>query len=69
MEVDKYASSSTSKLLIGNKCDRADRVVTEGEGQGLARELGMPFLETSARTAENVEMAFIRMAEQLIKMK
>jgi small GTP-binding protein len=69
LEVDKYASSSTCKLLIGNKCDRADRVVTEQEGNGLARELGMPFLETSARTAENVEMAFIRMAEQLIKMK
>jgi Ras-related protein Rab-1A len=68
-EVDKYASADTCKLLIGNKCDRSDRVVTEQEGQGLARELGMPFLETSARTAENVEAAFIRMAEQLIKMR
>ena len=29
----------------------------------------MPFLETSARTAENVEAAFIRMAEQLIKIR
>ncbi len=69
VEVDKYASSDTCKLLIGNKCDRTDRVVTEAEGQALARELGMPFLETSARTAENVEAAFIRMAEQLIKIR
>lgn len=67
LEVDKYASADTCKLLIGNKCDRSDRVVTEAEGSGLARELGMPFLETSARTAENVEAAFIKMAEQLIR--
>ena len=29
----------------------------------------MQFLETSARTSENVEAAFTRMAEQLIKNK
>ena len=29
----------------------------------------MQFLETSARTSENVETAFTRMAEQLIKNK
>ena len=29
----------------------------------------MPFLQTSARTAENVEAAFIRMAEELIRSK
>lgn len=69
MEVDRYATADTCKLLIGNKCDRSDRVVSEAEGQALARELGMPFLETSARTAENVEAAFIRMAEQLITMR
>ena len=37
--------------------------------QRLAKELGMPFLQTSARTAENVEAAFIRMAEELIRSK
>ena len=69
IEVDKYAQADTCKLLIGNKSDRTDRVVSEAEGQALARELNMPFLETSARTAENVEMAFIKMAEQLMKLK
>jgi hypothetical protein len=29
----------------------------------------MPFLQTSARTAENVEAAFIRMADELIRAK
>jgi Ras-related protein Rab-1A len=68
-EVDRYASPDTCKLLIGNKSDRSDKVVSEAEGGSLSKELGMPFLETSARTAENVEAAFIRMAEQLIKMR
>lgn len=68
-EVDRYASPDTCKLLIGNKSDRSDKVVSESEGAGLGKELSMPFLETSARTAENVEAAFIRMAEQLIKMR
>ena len=69
VEVDKYASADTCKLLIGNKSDRSDRQVSEQDGQSLARELGMPFLETSARTAENVEAAFVRMATQLITMR
>ena len=69
VEVDKYAQADTCKLLIGNKSDRTDRVVSEAEGAALARELNMPFLETSARTAENVEAAFVKMAETLMKLK
>ena len=69
VEVDKYAQADTCKLLIGNKSDRTDRVISEAEGAALARELNMPFLETSARTAENVESAFIKMAEQLLRLK
>ena len=69
VEVDKYASPETCKLLIGNKSDRTDRVVTEAEGGALAKELQMPFIETSARTADNVEAAFTKMAERLIKLK
>jgi Ras-related protein Rab-1A len=68
-DVQKYARGDTSKMLIGNKCDRQDRVVATEEGVELGRELQMPFLETSARTSENVEAAFMRLAEQLIKAK
>jgi len=68
-EVEKYAAPETCKLLIGNKSDRTDRAVTEAEGTAVSRELSMPFLETSARTSENVEAAFIKMAEDLIKLR
>ena len=68
-EVERHAAPETCKLLIGNKCERTDRAVTVEEGTALARELGMPFMETSARTADNVEAAFVKMAEQLIQMR
>lgn len=51
-------------------CYRAlPQAVTTADGEALAKELAMPFLETSACTAYNVEAAFTRMAENLIKMR
>jgi Ras-related protein Rab-1A len=68
-EVDRYASPGTVKLLVGNKCDREDRVISTETGEAFANNLNMPFLETSAKTAENVEAAFLAMASELIKAK
>lgn len=68
-EVNRYANEDTCKLLIGNKNDRTDKAVSTNEGERTAEELKMPFLEASARTAENVEAAFIKMAEELISMR
>jgi hypothetical protein len=64
-EVDRYASPETCKLLIGNKSDRTDKVVTESEGAALAADMKMPFLETSARTSDNVEKAFVKVRAAL----
>lgn len=67
VEVDKYANAGTCKLLVGNKSDRTDRAVQESAGKQLAANLDIPFLETSARTSENVEAAFVRLTQQLVK--
>lgn len=69
-EVNRYASEGTCKLLVGNKSDRtADKVVTAESAKEFADELGIAFLETSAKSAKNVEEAFLTMAGELIKQK
>lgn len=46
-------------VLVGNKSDKADgRLVGREEAEGLARELGMPYVEVSARTGQNASSAF-----------
>lgn len=66
-EVNRYASEGTSKLLIGNKSDRSDKVVDTAQAKEFAESLGIPFLETSAKNASNVEEAFLTMASELIR--
>uniref|UniRef100_A0A7N0RGS8 Uncharacterized protein n=1 Tax=Kalanchoe fedtschenkoi TaxID=63787 RepID=A0A7N0RGS8_KALFE len=65
-EIDRYANDSVCKLLVGNKCDLVEsKVVDTQMGQALADELGIPFLETSAKDAINVEQAFLTMASAI----
>jgi len=69
-EVDRYANENTSKLLVGNKADLVDeKVVQEETAQRFAEKLGISFLETSAKTATNVDAAFLTMAKELIKQR
>ncbi|RWV92607.1 hypothetical protein GW17_00045004, partial [Ensete ventricosum] len=61
-EIDRYASDNVNKLLVGNKCDlTANRVVSYETAKAFADEIGIPFLETSAKNASNVQQAFMAM--------
>src|SRR5713226_5400769 len=61
--IEQHASEGVNKVLIGNKSDWTDRrVVTEDEGRELAEELGIKFIETSAKVNEGVEEAFFTLA-------
>ncbi|URD76696.1 ras-related protein [Musa troglodytarum] len=65
-EIDRYASENVNKLLVGNKCDLTDdRVVSYETGKAFADEIGIPFLETSAKDSTNVEKAFMTMAADI----
>ncbi|RZC51694.1 hypothetical protein C5167_020120 [Papaver somniferum] len=65
-EIDRYASENVNKLLVGNKCDMTtNRVVSYETGKAFADEIGIPFLETSAKNSTNVEQAFMTMAGEI----
>merc|ERR1719502_1791094 len=68
-EIEKYATyGQLTRIIVGNKCDlvSAKRAVMSEEGQELAHELGVPFLETSARNSQNVEHAFDLVCRELM---
>jgi len=53
-------------MLVGNKCDKTfEREVSREEGAALARQFGCEFLETSAKTAQNVERLFLNLVRSL----
>ena len=55
-------------FLVGNKIDLEEkRVVPTEEGKDLAKTFGVKFLETSAKTGENVEKVFRELAEDVYK--
>ncbi|KAM5441604.1 hypothetical protein MferCBS31731_003285 [Microsporum ferrugineum] len=65
-EIDRYATQGVNKLLVGNKSDMEDKKVVEYTvAKEFADSLGIPFLETSAKNASNVEQAFLTMARQI----
>jgi Ras-related protein Rab-8A len=61
--IEQHASEGVNKILIGNKSDWTDKkAVTEEQGRELANELGIKFMETSAKVNEGVEEAFFTLA-------
>ena len=62
----KNCSPNCVIFLIGNKSDvSAKRVVDRVEGENFAKSNGIMFMETSAKSADNVDKAFERMAKEI----
>jgi len=65
-EIDRYACQSVNKLLVGNKADLVEKKVVDfNEAKEFADSLGISFLETSAKSAQNVDEAFLTMTRQI----
>ncbi|XP_066525625.1 ras-related protein Rab-19-like [Hoplias malabaricus] len=67
-EVEQYGAANVLLALIGNKCDLgSERQVEFTEACSIAKERGiLVALETSAKENQNVEKAFMMMAQELM---
>ena len=66
-QIEANAQTNVRKVLVGNKCDKPDRVVSEEEGKKLADDFGMHFFETSAKTNQNVSEVFTFLTKEILK--
>eukprot|EP01039_Chlorochromonas_danica_P009416 gene9416-10403_t len=67
LEVNRYASENCCKIIVGNKVDLPNKVIPTETAKAYADKLNMPFIETSAVTAANVDTAFETITRQLME--
>ena len=66
-EVERYAHEQSVKLLVGNKSDlESQAVVSFDAAKSKADQLGVRYVETSAKNAQNVDLAFMTLTKELL---
>ena len=66
--IEGNAPQTVDKILVGNKCDLSSlRQVSRQQGEQLAREYGIKFMETSARSNLGVQDAFLTLANDVVE--
>lgn len=64
--LDAKDADSVPMVLAANKCDlESERQVSTAVGQARAKEWGMPYVETSAKTFKNVDEAFFSVVREI----
>lgn len=53
--------------MVGNKCDLQSRAIDVKAASDLAKQYGVPFIETSAKTRQGVDEAFYTLVREIRK--
>ena len=65
-DLRNYTEPKISIILVGNKNDLENkREITKQDGETKAKDLGIPFLETSALNGNNIELVFKTLIEEV----
>jgi Ras-related protein Rab-1A len=62
-DAQRYTMDNTPMVLVGNKIDTDNRVVSQEEAQSMAQNLGMSYIECSCRDSVGVSDAFLALTE------
>ncbi|CAJ0938006.1 unnamed protein product, partial [Mesorhabditis belari] len=66
-QIKEHAKESVQLTIVGNKSDLSgQRKVKIEEGRQLAASYSIPYIETSAKTGHNVDLAFNDLARRLV---
>ena len=66
--IHRIAKEGVLRFLVGNKCDIENkRAVSTQQGQELARQYGINFIETSAKETTNIEDLFINVTKLYVQ--
>ena len=65
--IQENSNPNVEKIILGNKCDMWEkRKVSKERAEAIAREDGIKFMETSAKTNVNIEEAFLQISECIL---
>ena len=68
-QIEANAQTNVCIVLVGNKVDKPDRVITEEEGWKFSKDYNMEFFESSAKDNQNVNEAFNCLIGEILKGK
>jgi small GTP-binding protein len=65
-ELSNAIGGKVPMVLVGNKTDLPDRVVSSKEGKAFAKKNGLAFLEASAKTGDQIDDVFMEIGKLIV---